>query len=140
VERTSGWFGRYRRLSKDYEHNPTNHEAWIYLTTIPRLSRFSLPEKNKDDDLLKRPPKLRKASFPGDLGTICGKVPREGVFGSRSFQKGSTLQAVAGRGRGLLQQSLDRVLLRFPEELPGQEPLSPGIDLAERTVGEYLRR
>jgi putative transposase len=22
VERTFGWFGRYRRLSKDYEHNP----------------------------------------------------------------------------------------------------------------------
>lgn len=29
VERTFGWFGRYRRLSKDYEPNPRSSEAWI---------------------------------------------------------------------------------------------------------------
>ena len=28
VERTFGWFNRYRRLSKDYEHNPESSEAW----------------------------------------------------------------------------------------------------------------
>ena len=61
VERTFGWFGRYRRLSKDYEHNPASSEAWIYIAMIHRMSRFSLPEKNRDDDLLKRPPKLLKA-------------------------------------------------------------------------------
>ena len=61
VERTFGWFGRYRRLSKDYEHNPKSSEAWIYIAMIHRMSRFSLPEKNRDDDLLKRPPKLLKA-------------------------------------------------------------------------------
>jgi putative transposase len=61
VERTFGWFGRYRRLSKDYEHNPASSEAWIYITMIHRMSRFSLPDKNRDDDLLKRPPKLLKA-------------------------------------------------------------------------------
>ena len=60
VERTFGWFGRYRRLSKDYEHNPASSEAWIYIAMIHRMSRFSLPEKNKDDDLLKRPTKLLK--------------------------------------------------------------------------------
>jgi putative transposase len=60
VERTFGWFGRYRRLSKDYEHNPASSETWIYIAMIHRMSRFSLPEKNKDDDLLKRPPKLLK--------------------------------------------------------------------------------
>ena len=32
VERTFGWFNRYRRLSKDYEHNPASSEAWIYVT------------------------------------------------------------------------------------------------------------
>jgi len=57
VERTFGWFGRYRRLSKDYEHNPKSSEAWIYIAMIHRMSRFSLPDKNKDDDLLRRPPK-----------------------------------------------------------------------------------
>lgn len=57
VERTFGWFNRYRRLSKDYEHNPKSSEAWIYIAMIHRISRFTLPEKNPDDDLLRRPPK-----------------------------------------------------------------------------------
>lgn len=60
VERTFGWFNRYRRLSKDYEHNPKSSETWIYIAMIHRMSRFSLPDKNKDDDLLKRPPKRLK--------------------------------------------------------------------------------
>jgi putative transposase len=60
VERTFGWFGRYRRLSKDYEHNPKSSEVWIYIAMIHRMSRFDLPEKNKDDDLLRRPPKRPK--------------------------------------------------------------------------------
>jgi putative transposase len=60
VERTFGWFGRYRRLSKDYEHNPTSSEAWIYIAMIHRMSRFSLPDKNMDDDLMRRPPTAAK--------------------------------------------------------------------------------
>ena len=55
VERTFGWFGRYRRLSKDYEHTTTSSETWIYIAMIHRMSRFSLPDKNTDDDLLRRP-------------------------------------------------------------------------------------
>lgn len=31
VERTFAWFGRYRRLSKDYEQNVTSSEAYLYL-------------------------------------------------------------------------------------------------------------
>ncbi len=57
VERTFGWFGRYRRLSKDYEHNTKSSEAWIDIAMIHRMSRFGSPEKNKDDDLLRRPRK-----------------------------------------------------------------------------------
>ncbi len=60
VERTFGWFNRYRRLSKDYEHNPTSSEAWIQIAMIQRMSRASLPNKNPDDDLMRRPPKQRK--------------------------------------------------------------------------------
>ena len=60
VERTFGWLGRYRRLSKDYEHSTGSSETWIYIAMIHRMSRFSLPDKNKDDDLLKRPPKRLK--------------------------------------------------------------------------------
>jgi len=61
VERTFGWFGRYRRLSKDYEHNPKSSEAWIYIAMIHRMSRSSLPDRNKDDDLLKRPQRRQKS-------------------------------------------------------------------------------
>lgn len=55
VERTFGWLGRYRRLSKDYEANPKSSETWIYIAMIHRMSRFTLPKRNKDDDLLRRP-------------------------------------------------------------------------------------
>ena len=60
VERTFGWFNRYRRLSKDYEHNPASSEAWIYITMIHRMSRASLPDKSTDNDLMRRPTKRRK--------------------------------------------------------------------------------
>jgi putative transposase len=60
VERTFGWFGRYRRLSKDYETYPRNSETWIYVSMIHRMARFSLPSKNRDDDLLRRPPNRPK--------------------------------------------------------------------------------
>jgi putative transposase len=61
VERTFGWFNRYRRLSKDYEHNPRSSEAWVYIAMIHRMSRFTLPQKNRDDDLLRRPRKRLRA-------------------------------------------------------------------------------
>ena len=60
VERTFGWLGRYRRLSKDYEHNPASSEAWIYIAMIHRMSRFALPERNRDDDLLESPPRRQQ--------------------------------------------------------------------------------
>ena len=61
VERTFGWFGRYRRLSKDYEHNPRSSEAWITISAIHRMSRWMLPEPNRDEHLLRRP---RRQRFP----------------------------------------------------------------------------
>ena len=51
---------RYRRLSEDHEHNPASSEAWIYVAVIHRMSRFDLPDKNTDDDLLKHPQKRLK--------------------------------------------------------------------------------
>ena len=60
VERTFGWFNRYRRLSKDYEHNPTSSEAWIYITAIHRMARSMMPERNRDNYPLKRPKRKRK--------------------------------------------------------------------------------
>jgi putative transposase len=44
VERTFGWLGRYRRLSKDYEGLPKTSEAMIYATMahlmVRRLARM----------------------------------------------------------------------------------------------------
>ena len=34
VERTFSWFGRYRRLSKDYESLPASSEAMIHIAMI----------------------------------------------------------------------------------------------------------
>jgi putative transposase len=39
VERTFGWIGRYRRLSKDYEQLPDTSETMILLTMINLMSR-----------------------------------------------------------------------------------------------------
>jgi putative transposase len=39
VERTFGWFGKYRRLSKDYEYLPATSEAMIYVVMIHIMVR-----------------------------------------------------------------------------------------------------
>ena len=39
VERTFGWLGRFRRLSKDYEFLPATSEALIYLAASQLLLR-----------------------------------------------------------------------------------------------------
>ena len=39
VERTFGWLGRWRRLSKDYEYLPTTSECVIYLAMIRIMLR-----------------------------------------------------------------------------------------------------
>ncbi len=43
VERTFAWFGRYRRLSKDYETLPESSEAVIYLAMIHLMVRRLRP-------------------------------------------------------------------------------------------------
>jgi putative transposase len=39
VERTFAWFGRCRRLSKDYEGKTDSSEAWVKLTMIHLMAR-----------------------------------------------------------------------------------------------------
>lgn len=39
VERTFGWLGRFRRLSKDYEESLPSSKAWILLSFIWQLTR-----------------------------------------------------------------------------------------------------
>lgn len=40
VERTFGWLGRYRRLSRDFEHTVISSEAMVYLASIRRTLRL----------------------------------------------------------------------------------------------------
>ena len=39
VERTFAWLGRSRRLSKDYEFEPTSEESWIYLVMTRLMTK-----------------------------------------------------------------------------------------------------
>jgi transposase len=39
VERTFGWLMRYRRLVRDYERKPENHEAMVWWATIAIMTR-----------------------------------------------------------------------------------------------------
>jgi putative transposase len=44
VERTFAWLGRYRRLSKDYEQNPSCSESVVYIASIrTMLKRLAAP-------------------------------------------------------------------------------------------------
>ena len=41
VERTLGWLGRYRRLSRDYEHTVSSSEAMTYPASIRRMLKLA---------------------------------------------------------------------------------------------------
>jgi putative transposase len=40
VERTFGWLGRYRRLSRDFEHTVQSSEAFVYIASIHRMLKW----------------------------------------------------------------------------------------------------
>ena len=44
VERSIAWWGRYRRLAKDYEAVAQYSESWIYLASIGRLLQRLFPD------------------------------------------------------------------------------------------------
>ena len=47
VERTFGWFGRFRRLAKDYEQRPDSEEAFIRIAMIRiMISRLAHPRRD----------------------------------------------------------------------------------------------
>lgn len=58
VERTFGWLGRYRRLSKDYEKLPETSEAMIQMAMIHIMVRrleptcqYTLASQKDGDDV-----------------------------------------------------------------------------------------
>ena len=44
VERSMGWWSRYRRLVRDYEELPQASEAWLHLASIGRLLQRLFPD------------------------------------------------------------------------------------------------
>src|SRR6266849_6713346 len=46
VERSFGWFGRYRRLCRDFEHTTSSSEAMVYLASIRRTLKLVTTEKS----------------------------------------------------------------------------------------------
>jgi putative transposase len=59
VERTFAWLGRYRRLSKDYEHRPEYSESWVYIASIARMVRRLHPNENEEQPYTR---KIKNAS------------------------------------------------------------------------------
>ena len=41
VERTFGWLGRYRRLSRDFEHTVSSSESMVYIASIRRMLKLA---------------------------------------------------------------------------------------------------
>ena len=67
VERTLAWLGRYRRLSKDYEHRPASAEAVVHVAAIHhRLRRLRPAEVRRTERFrFKRKPRKRSRWPPG---------------------------------------------------------------------------
>jgi putative transposase len=42
VERTFGWLGRYRRLSRDFEHTVLSSESVVYIASIRRMLKLAI--------------------------------------------------------------------------------------------------
>ncbi len=40
VERTFGWLGRYRRLSRDFEHTVSSSEPMVYIASVRRMLKM----------------------------------------------------------------------------------------------------
>jgi putative transposase len=61
VERTIAWLGRYRGLSKDYEHLPNSSATMVRLAAIHHLLHRLAPERRKRSERFRFKKKHRKA-------------------------------------------------------------------------------
>jgi putative transposase len=62
AERSIAWMGRYRRLSKDYEHYTNSSEAQIHLSSIQLMLRRLRPNNDAKYPPFKYPKKAAKAA------------------------------------------------------------------------------
>lgn len=69
VERTFGWLGRYRRLSKDYEGRTDVSETMIRVVMIHLMvRRLAPPPGAKSERSRRRPPRADSTAEPGLTG------------------------------------------------------------------------
>jgi putative transposase len=62
VERTFGWLGRCRRLSKDYEYNTSASETWVQIAAIQQMVRRLKPNKTNVQAAFHYPKKVKNAA------------------------------------------------------------------------------
>ena len=62
VERAIAWLGRCRRLSKDYEYNPSSSESWIKIAAIQQMARRLRPHLGNGQPAFKYPKKDKKVA------------------------------------------------------------------------------
>jgi putative transposase len=60
VERTFAWLGRYRCLSKDYEHTPRSAETVVRLSAIHHMLRRLRPARRARSQRFRFKPRPRK--------------------------------------------------------------------------------
>jgi len=61
-EQAFGCFGRYRRLSKDFERTTTSSESWVRVASIHRMLKRLKPDPNHRQPPFKYPKKVREAA------------------------------------------------------------------------------
>jgi putative transposase len=62
VERSHAWFGRCRRLSRDYEYNTSSSETWVQIAAIQQMVRRLKPDQNNPQPAFKYPKKEKKVA------------------------------------------------------------------------------
>jgi putative transposase len=62
VERSIAWFGRFRRLSKDYEYTTASAEAWIKVSAVGQMLRRLKPNPDHQPPPFRYPKPERKVA------------------------------------------------------------------------------
>ena len=62
VERSHAWFGRCRRLSRDYEYNTSSSETWVQIGGMQQMVRRLKPDPNNPKPAFKYPKKDKKVA------------------------------------------------------------------------------
>jgi putative transposase len=62
VERSHAWFGRCRRLSRDYEYNTSSSETRVQIAAIQQMLRRLKPDTNNPQPAFKYPKKNKETA------------------------------------------------------------------------------